>query len=82
MGTCTNSAYLKQFKLSGTFAPIADYELLSRAVTVAKQKNISVKVGNVLSSDIFYMQDHKDYDSWRDMGVLCVEMESAGLYSS
>ena len=82
MGTCTNSAYLKQFKLSGTFAPIADYELLSRSVTVAKQKNISVKVGNVLSSDIFYMQDHKDYDSWRDMGVLCVEMESAGLYSN
>lgn len=82
MGACTNSSYLKQFHLSGTFAPIADYELLRKAVTAAEQMQIPVKVGNVLSSDIFYMEDQAEYDRWRDMGVLCVEMEAAGLYSN
>ena len=57
MGACTNSDYASQYRLPGTYAPIADYGLLKKAVDVAEEKGIQVKVGNILSSDIFYNDD-------------------------
>lgn len=80
MGACTNSNYAHQFDLPGTFAPIADYELLQKAVDVAKAQGKTVKVGNVLSSDTFYSDDEQAKDKWKKMGVLAVEMEAAALY--
>lgn len=80
MGTSTNSNYGAQYKLPGTLAPLADYELLQDAVQAARQEGIEVKVGNILSSDVFYTEDSKDNDSWKAMGVLAVEMETAALY--
>lgn len=80
MGACTNSNYAHQFDLPGTFAPIADYELLQKAVDVAKAQGKTVKVGNVLSSDTFYSDDAQAKDKWKKMGVLAVEMEAAALY--
>ena len=62
MGACTDSNFASQFKLPGTFAPTASYELLARAVEVAKE------------------QGPGSSDAWRKMGVLCAEMECAGLY--
>ena len=37
-------------------------------------------VGNILSSDTFYNADKHFNDSWKNMGILGIEMESAGLY--
>lgn len=80
MGACTDSNYAYQYGLPGTFAPIADYELLNRAVETAKRQGTNVVVGNVLSSDVFYNAMGNVNDLWRDMGVLAVEMEAAALY--
>nr|WP_106788553.1 purine-nucleoside phosphorylase [Massilistercora timonensis] len=80
MGACTNSDYASQYRLPGTYAPIADYGLLKKAVDVAEEKGIPVKVGNILSSDIFYNDDDSVNEKWRRMGVLAVEMEAAALY--
>ena len=80
MGACTDSNYACQYGLQGTFAPIASYELVEKAVNVAREKDIKAVVGNVLSSDIFYNADKSANQKWRDMGVLCVEMEAAGHY--
>ncbi len=80
MGACTDSNFAHQYGLPGTFAPIADYELLSKAVEVAKQQGTHVVVGNVLSSDVFYSAMENVNDLWRSMGVLAVEMEAAALY--
>ena len=80
MGACTNSDYASQYRLPGIFAPIADYGLLKRAVEAAERKEIPVKVGNILSSDIFYNDDDSVNEKWRRMGVLAVEMEAAALY--
>ena len=80
MGACTNSNYADQYNLPGTFAPIADYGLLRRAVDIAEKKGINVRVGNVLSSDTFYCDDETVNDRWKKMGVMCVEMEAAALY--
>ena len=80
MGTSTNSNYASQYKLPGVLAPIADYGLLNKAVSIAKEKNCPVKVGNVLSSDTFYCDDATANDAWKKMHVLAIEMEAAALY--
>ena len=80
MGACTNSSYQEQYGLGGNYAPIADYTLLRRAVEEAEAIGARYKVGNLLSSDIFYHADPKFNDGWYKMGVLGVEMEAAALY--
>lgn len=80
MGACTDSNYAYQYGLPGTFAPIADYELMNKAIETAKRQGTDVVVGNVLSSDVFYNADPTVNDRWRSMGVLAVEMEAAALY--
>ncbi len=79
MGACTNSNYASQFELPGTFAPIASYDLLKKAVEVTEKMGIHYKAGNFLSSDTFY-DDSQGTMKWAKMGVLCVEMEAAALY--
>jgi purine-nucleoside phosphorylase len=80
MGACTNSNFASQYGLPGTFSPIADYGLLSRSVEIANTKNIPVKVGNALSSDIFHDDNPKAWEKWAKLGVMVVEMEAAALY--
>ena len=80
MGACTDSNYAYQYGLPGTFAPIADYELMNKAIETAKRQGTNVVVGNVLSSDVFYNANPNVNDLWRSMGVLAVEMEAAALY--
>ncbi len=80
MGACTDSNYAYQYELPGTFAPIADFELMERAVESARKLNAKVKVGNVVSSDVFYNNFTKVNEKWASMGALCVEMEAAALY--
>jgi purine-nucleoside phosphorylase len=80
MGACTDSNYASQFNLPGTFAPIADYDLMSRAIEAAKAQGARFHVGNVVSSDVFYNADDTVNDRWKSMGALAVEMEAAALY--
>ena len=82
-GACTNSNYINQFNCPGTFAPIADYTLLSKAVEAAHEHGVDIKVGNIVSNDTFYAAEGTDNsDGWRRMGALAVEMEAAGLYAN
>ena len=80
MAASTTSNFGAQYNLEGTLAPTASYELLSRAVAEAEKMGVRYSVGNILSSDIFYNDNPKAAEKWRDMGVLGVEMEAAGLY--
>ncbi len=79
MGACTNGNYASQYGLNGTFAPIADFNLVRRAVEICERDNLKYKVGNIYSSDIFY-NEQEQFESWAKLGVLGVEMESAALY--
>ena len=79
MGACTNSSYAAQYGLNGTFAPIADFALLSAAVQSAKELGIEMPVGNLYSSDTFYDASASSL-KWAEMGVLAIEMEAAALY--
>lgn len=80
MGASTNSNYAAQYKLPGTFAPIADFGLLRKAVDAADKLNIKTVVGNILSSDTFYSDDLEANVLWQKMNILAVEMEAAALY--
>ncbi len=79
-GACTNSAFVSQYGLSGNFAPIADYKLMSAAVSSCEALGARYHVGNILSSDTFYSDDKGATPAWMKMGVMAVEMEAAGLY--
>ena len=79
MGACTNSNFVHQYNLHGTYAPIADFTLLETAVSVARGMGVEMPVGNLLSSDTFYDASGSTMD-WGKMGVLAVEMEAAALY--
>ncbi|NCC88047.1 MAG: purine-nucleoside phosphorylase [Clostridia bacterium] len=79
MSACTNSNFASQYKLPGSFAPTASYKLLSTAAHCAKDCNMDLKVGSILSSDTFY-DNSSSLIEWQKMGVLAVEMEAAALY--
>lgn len=79
MGACTNSSYADQFELRGTYAPIADFDLLRAGVEEAEKRGFRYKVGNVYSSDTFY-DANPTSKKWMEMGVLAVEMEAPALY--
>lgn len=79
MGACTDSNYALQYNLTGSYAPIASFGLLSSAVEAAGKLGARAFVGNVYSSDVFY-SGLEVLEDWKKMGVLAVEMESAALY--
>ncbi len=78
-GACTDSNYGDQYNLDGMFAPIGDFQLLRKAADTCESMGLNYKVGNVVSSDIFY-RENPNTKGWINMGVLAVEMEVAALY--
>ena len=78
-GACTNSNFADQYRLPGTFAPVASFRLLRAAAESAKALGQRVHIGNILSSDTFY-DDADSLADWKKMHVLGIEMESAALY--
>ncbi|MDN3621101.1 purine-nucleoside phosphorylase [Polaribacter undariae] len=81
MSASTNSG-LNTIRFNGAdYAPTASFKLFQKAIEVAKEKNITVNAGGILSSDEFYADEFDSYKKWADYGVLCVEMETAGLYT-
>lgn len=77
----TDSNFLEQYNLPGTYAPTVSWTLLRAFMDEADRKGKKVHVGNILSSDVFYNADSTVNERWARMGVLGVEMESAALYS-
>ncbi|ETP70048.1 purine nucleoside phosphorylase DeoD-type [Planococcus glaciei] len=62
------------------FAPTADFDLLLKAYNAGLEKNLSLRVGNVFTEDVFY-NEHAEHEKWAQYGVLALEMESAALYT-
>ena len=78
----SSTSGINELRFGGAdFAPTADFGLFQKAVNAAKTKNISLKAGNVLTSDEFYADDFESYKKWSNVGIRCVEMETAGLYT-
>jgi len=67
--------------INADYSPTANFDLFMKAATYAREHHIPIKAGNVLSCDEFYEDDVNAYKKWADFGVLCVEMEAAGIYT-
>ena len=80
MGASTDSNYASNFQLPGSFAPLCSYALLERCVREAEKACVRFRVGNLLSTDVFYGDDETANARWAKMGILAVEMEAAALY--
>ena len=81
MSASTNS-HINKIRFNGMdYAPTADFNLLKKAYDIALEKNISVKIGSVLTSDTFYQDDPNSWKHWANYGILAVEMETAALYT-
>ena len=63
------------------YAATASFSLFLATIQKAKELNINVKAGNVLSADEFYNNDTAWYKVWMEHGVLAVEMETSILYT-
>lgn len=81
MAASTTSGMNNSRFINSDYSPTADFDLFIKAVNYARENNIPIKAGNVLSSDEFYSDDPEEYKLWAQYGVLCVEMETAGLYT-
>jgi purine-nucleoside phosphorylase len=79
MAASTDSNYVKELSNGNTYAPMCSYELLEKAVSIAKENGYKYHVGNILSSDLFYAPE-KQTEKWAGMNLLAVEMEAAALY--
>jgi DeoD family purine-nucleoside phosphorylase len=62
-------------------APTADWELVHAAVHAAKQLDRRIRVGPIVSSDVFYDPDPERARRWSQRGILGVEMEAAVLFT-
>ncbi|AKA34244.1 purine-nucleoside phosphorylase [Flagellimonas lutaonensis] len=81
MAASTTSGINNSRFINADYSPTANFELLMGAALYARANDIPIKAGNVLSSDEFYEDDPEAYKLWARYGVLCVEMEAAGLYT-
>jgi 5'-methylthioadenosine phosphorylase/purine-nucleoside phosphorylase len=61
--------------------PTADWQLVHGAVHAAKEIGRPVRVGPIVSSDLFYNPDGGQYGRWSARGILAVEMEAAVLFT-
>lgn len=80
MAASTNSNFAGQYDFPGHLAPAASYPLLSKAVRAAEKNKVHAVVGPVFSSDMFYNASPDANAKYKRMGMLAVEMETAGLY--
>ena len=78
----SSTSGINKLRFNGAdYAPTASFKLFNKALAIAKEKNVIVKAGNVLTNDEFYNDDFNSYKKWADYGVLCVDMETSGLYT-
>ena len=80
MSAATNSNFVTSYDIPGTLAPTADWTLLKAAFDSAKELGIKTDVGSIYTTDFFYDPKPDTNEKIREMGLLCVDMETAGIY--
>lgn len=80
LGACTDSNANRIRFNDFDFAATCNYHLLQTVVDTANSSKIKYTVGNVFTSDFFYPSNPQRYEVVSKLGVLCLDMETAGLY--
>jgi purine-nucleoside phosphorylase len=81
MTTCTDSNMNRLTFPGFDFAPCANFDLLKKAYDAAVNEGLSVKVGNILTADVFYRENMDMVKKLAGHGVLAIEMETTALYT-
>ncbi|WP_053368500.1 purine-nucleoside phosphorylase [Bacillus sp. FJAT-27245] len=76
----TNSNIIRSSFPGFDFPQIGNFDLLKKAYDTGTEKGLKLRVGNVVSSDLFYTDRQDEFIRLGKHGVLAVEMEAAGLY--
>lgn len=85
-GCCFCHEFLHRLQLwrpisaAGYFCPHGRLFAVGKRGTGCPKARVSHHVGSVVTSDLFYGDYEDSLKDWKKMGVLAVEMESAGLY--
>ena len=80
MTASTDSNFSAQYGFPGVYAPAADWDLLRTAVCAAEARKLPLTVGSVFTSDVYYNYNAGINQKASDLGMLCVDMETAGIY--
>lgn len=81
MTSCTDSNVNRLTFPGFDYAPCANFELLQKAYQAGTEKGMAIRVGNVLSADVFYRESMDMVEKLGNYGVLAVEMETTALYT-
>ncbi|UOY92112.1 purine-nucleoside phosphorylase [Ectobacillus sp. JY-23] len=81
MTSCTDSNMNRLTFPGFDFAPCANFDLLKKAYEAGVEQNLKVRVGNVLTADVFYRESMDMVKKLGEYGVLAVEMETTALYT-
>ncbi|GGD53251.1 purine-nucleoside phosphorylase [Paenibacillus nasutitermitis] len=76
----TDSAMIRNQFPGFDFPQIGNFELIKTAYEIGTGKGLELRVGNVLSSDVFYSENKEIVSKLGRHGVMAVEMETAALY--
>lgn len=79
--SCTDSNINRLTFPGFDFAPCANFDLLKKAYEAGIEKGLHVRVGNVLTADVFYRESMDMVKKLGDYGVLAIEMETTALYT-
>ncbi|HAM79307.1 purine-nucleoside phosphorylase [Ornithinibacillus bavariensis] len=79
----TTDSRINQLIFNGIdYAPLADFDLLRTAYEIGTEKGLSIRVGNVFTSDTFYRDNAKEVNELlAKYKVLAIEMETTALYT-
>lgn len=79
--TCSESSINDNLFANINFSPTPDFDLLFKTYNKSMELGYTTHCGQVHSSDQFYNNLPKEvFENLRKYGVLCVEMESYGLF--
>ncbi|MFD0768586.1 purine-nucleoside phosphorylase [Bacillus sp. CGMCC 1.60114] len=81
MTACTDSNINRLTFPGFEFAPCANFDLLKKAYDAGVEKGLHIRVGNVLTADVFYRESMDMVKKLGDYGVLAIEMETTALYT-
>jgi purine-nucleoside phosphorylase len=81
MSACSLSTPSRGIFRELNFAPTADFGLLKAAWDAAQVLGVPTHAGQIYSSDVFYDEREDLQAAMQRHGVLCVEMETAELYT-
>lgn len=83
VATCATPADHTAITYTGgeAHAPAADFAMVESAVRNAREVGRQIRVGGIVSSDVFYQPDMQRAERWSSRGILAVEMEAAVLFT-